>query len=80
MPTVNKAFSLEISVEQFLKQCSVAELHEVDMLMQSNWVQDRMIQKKQANHLPNVVSKHDFSCSQCPNGGCAVCPHPFLCR
>ena len=33
MPTVNKTYTLSISVEQFLEACSLTELQEVDLLL-----------------------------------------------
>jgi len=72
MPTLNKAFSLEITVEQFLKQCSVEELNEVDMLMQSNWVQDRMQLKKHINPAFGGIRSSDGRCLQC-DGDCVFC-------
>ena len=40
MPTVTKAYTLSITVEQFLEACSLIELQEVDTLL------DRYINKK----------------------------------
>lgn len=74
MPKMNKAFTLEITVDQFVRECSPIELHELDMLMQSKWVQNRM---KPVEHIANwrtdVVSNVK-PCSKCPEGECEKCP------
>jgi hypothetical protein len=33
MPTINKVFTLEVTVEKFLESCSLTELREIDMLL-----------------------------------------------
>lgn len=59
MPKLNKAFTLELTPEQFLKQCSVTELHEIEMLMQSNWVKERMKMQEHINPAFLGVNKND---------------------
>jgi hypothetical protein len=36
MPKLNKSFHLEISVEQFLNACSLLELREVELLLDTH--------------------------------------------
>ncbi len=36
MPKINKSFHLEITVEQFLSACSLLELQEVELLLDSH--------------------------------------------
>ncbi|MFN3758463.1 MAG: hypothetical protein ACK4SF_04530 [Algoriphagus aquaeductus] len=36
MPKINKSFHLEITVEQFLNACSLLELQEVELLLDSH--------------------------------------------
>jgi hypothetical protein len=33
MPTINKLFTLEVTVEKFLESCTLTELREIDMLL-----------------------------------------------
>jgi len=33
MPTLNKMYTLEVTVEQFLEACSLTELQEIDLLL-----------------------------------------------
>lgn len=54
MPTINKVFSLTITPEQFLDNCSVNELHEIELLLSSNRFQVKM-EKKEA------LLKHGFA-------------------
>jgi predicted nucleic acid-binding protein len=42
MPTINKQFELTITPEQFLNACSVNELKELDMLIQSPRYQEKI--------------------------------------
>jgi hypothetical protein len=42
MPKLDKMFTLEVTPEQFLRNCSKEELLETDMLLQSNYYQMRM--------------------------------------
>jgi len=42
MPRLDKMFSLEVTPEQFLRNCSREELIETDLLLQSPSVQTRM--------------------------------------
>lgn len=42
MPKLDKMFTLEITPEQFLRNCSPTELVEVDLLIQSSFYQMRM--------------------------------------
>ena len=42
MPKLEKIFTLEITPEQFLNNCSQDELKEIDLLIQSNFYQKRI--------------------------------------
>lgn len=42
MPRLDKMFSLEITPDQFLRNCSSTELVEIDLLIQSPFYQMRM--------------------------------------
>jgi len=42
MPTLNKVFTLTITPEQFLENCSDLELKELDLLIQSERYQSRI--------------------------------------
>jgi len=42
MPKLDKVFTLEVTPEQFLRNCSVTELIETDLLLQSKFYQMRM--------------------------------------
>lgn len=42
MPRIDKIFTLEITPEQFLRNCSKEELIETDLILQSNFYQMRM--------------------------------------
>jgi len=42
MPKLDKIFTLEVTPEQFLRNCSKTELIETDLLLQSNFYQMRM--------------------------------------
>lgn len=42
MPKINKAFHLEVTVEQFLNACSAIELKELDLLLCSPRYQSKM--------------------------------------
>lgn len=42
MPTINKQFELTITPEQFLNACSVNELKELDLLIQSPRYQEKI--------------------------------------
>ena len=42
MPKIDKIFQLEVTPEQFLRNCSPVELVEVDLLIQSPFYQIRM--------------------------------------
>ena len=35
MPTIHKMFNLEVTVSQFLRQCSAVELQELELLLDS---------------------------------------------
>lgn len=47
MPQVTKAYTLSITVEQFLEACSLTELQEVDLLL------DKYIEKKKRPYADN---------------------------
>jgi hypothetical protein len=56
MPTLNKQFTLEITPEQFLNNCSVSELIETQLLLSSARYQNKIADADdllQANFLPN---------------------------
>jgi hypothetical protein len=42
MPKLDKMFTLEVTPEQFLRNCSNTELIETDLLLQSKFYQMRM--------------------------------------
>lgn len=42
MPRLDKMFTLEVTPEQFLRNCSREELIETDLLLNSNYYQMRM--------------------------------------
>lgn len=42
MPRITKHFELEITPERFLEACSILELQELDMLLQSPRYQDKL--------------------------------------
>ena len=42
MPSINKAFTLEVTPQQFINQCSATELQELEILLSSPGVQARM--------------------------------------
>lgn len=42
MPKLDKIFTLEVTPEQFLRNCSITELIETDLLLQSKFYQMRM--------------------------------------
>lgn len=49
MPNIQKILSLDITVEQFLNNCSAVELKELDMLIQSERYQ-RLINNNLLNN------------------------------
>jgi hypothetical protein len=51
MPKVTKQFELSISPEQFLNACSVDELREVDLLIQSARYQDKITMEERQQKL-----------------------------
>jgi hypothetical protein len=62
MPKLDKMFTLEVTLEQFLRNCSKSELIELDLLLQSPHYQIRMF----GSHTPesNVRSRHDVNTTQ----------------
>ena len=42
MPTLTKAYTLTVTPEQFLSACSVSELHEVQLLLNSARYRNKM--------------------------------------
>ena len=46
MPTIQKIFTLEVSPEKFLDNCSPEELIELELLLSSDRYQDKMDQIK----------------------------------
>lgn len=59
MPIISKTLTLEISIEQFLNNCSPLELQEIDLLIQSDFYQKKMTQKCR------VCGCTDYDCRQC---------------
>lgn len=55
MPKLNKTFTLEITIEQFLNACSPLELQELDMQIQSHRYQQRMKNIKSVEELQEVA-------------------------
>lgn len=43
MPSINKTFTLEVRPEQFLEACSALELKEIEMLIQSQRFQNKIL-------------------------------------
>ncbi len=60
MPKLEKIFTLEITPEQFLNNCSQDELKEIDLLIQSNFYQKRINAAK-----CKICGCTDFHCNQC---------------
>ena len=48
MPTLNKQFTLTVSVEQFLEACSLTELQEVDLLL-NKYIDKKRYTKNSSN-------------------------------
>lgn len=46
MPTIQKIFTLEVTPEKFLDNCSSEELIELELLLESAKYQDKMDQTK----------------------------------
>lgn len=42
MPKISKTFELDVAPERFLEACSITELQELDMLIQSRRYQDKL--------------------------------------
>ena len=53
MPKLDKIFTLEVTPEQFLRNCSKTELIETDLLLQSPHYQIRMF----GSHTPEAKEK-----------------------
>lgn len=53
MPKLDKNFTLEVTPEQFLRNCSKTELIEVDLLLQSPHYQIKMY----GSHTPEAKQK-----------------------
>ena len=55
MPKLQKQFTLEITVEQFLNACSVNELKELDLLLSSDRYQNKIKGKDNpgSSHIKN---------------------------
>jgi hypothetical protein len=60
MPKLQRTYTLEISPEQFLNNCSPAELKEIDILIQGNFYQQRMNAQ-----VCSVCGCTDYDCRQC---------------
>ncbi|MET3035850.1 hypothetical protein ABXT08_07105 [Chryseobacterium sp. NRRL B-14859] len=60
MPKLQKIFTLEISPEQFLNNCSPSELKEIDLLIQSNHYVKRM-----ESQTCSVCGCSDYDCRDC---------------
>ncbi len=60
MPKLQQIFTLEISPEQFLNNCSPSELKEIDILIQSNHYVKRM-----ESQTCSVCGCTDYDCRQC---------------
>ncbi|EMS34597.1 hypothetical protein C943_03284 [Mariniradius saccharolyticus AK6] len=56
MPKLNKFFTLEVTVEQFVNACSAAELHELEILLASPRVQAKMKQEDKFKY-PEVTTE-----------------------
>jgi hypothetical protein len=54
MPTFNKQFTLNITVEQFLDNCSAIELQEVELLISSARYQNKMGNSKESSKDKNM--------------------------
>lgn len=57
MPSIQKIFTLEVSVEKFLENCSTTELIELDLLLNNPRFQDKM--KDNANMSETVIPVSD---------------------
>ncbi len=59
MPKITKLFELSISPEQFLNACSVDELREVDLLIQSPRFQDKITMEERQQKLFDTPNSRD---------------------
>lgn len=57
MPTISKNFTLTITPEQFLENCSDLELKELDLLIQSERYQHRI--RRPLSNLLNTKEEND---------------------
>ena len=60
MPKLQKVYTLEISPEQFLNNCSPGELKEIDLLIQGEHFRQRM-----NADTCRVCGCTDYDCTQC---------------
>lgn len=60
MPKLNRIYTLEITPEQFLNNCSPVDLQEISLLLSNNFYQSRL-QSQQCR----VCGCSDYDCSQC---------------
>lgn len=76
MPIHQKIFTIEITPQQFLNNCSPAELKEVDLLIQGAFYQNRM-----KASTCRICGCTDYDCSQCIERTGEVCYwfEPNLC-
>lgn len=60
MPKLQQNFTLDISPEKFLNNCSPFELQEVQMLIQGNYYQ-----KKMNSQVCQICGCTDYDCREC---------------
>lgn len=60
MPKLQQIFTIEITPEQFLNNCSPSELKEIDILIQSNYYAKRM-----DSQTCKICGCTDYDCRQC---------------
>lgn len=63
MPKIDKIFSLEITPEQFLNNCSDLELQELDILIQNPRFANRINSKDQIKNLNKIKALHCCECN-----------------
>lgn len=69
MPKFNKHISIQITPKQFLKSCSPNDLHELELLLNSKFFQNR----KNSTHQCRVCGCSDYNCAKCTKITGEVC-------
>lgn len=65
MPRIQKIFTLEVSVEKFLENCSTTELIELDLLLNSPRYQEKMKESVNMSETVIPISDNKNKLSQC---------------